>query len=57
MRQAIAVSIKITAVFVKFREMLISQKDLQLKFEQLEKVIVQPDNDIQTISLVLKQLI
>jgi hypothetical protein len=45
-QQAITMSIRIIEVFVKFREMLISQKDLLLKFEQLEKLIVQHDDDI-----------
>jgi len=56
-QRAIAMSIKIIEVFVKFREMLVSQKDLLLKFEQLEKVIVQHDDDIQSIFRALKQLI
>jgi DnaJ-domain-containing protein 1 len=56
-QQAIAMSIKIIEVFVKFREMLISQKDLLLKFEQIEKLIVQHDDDIQSIFKALKQLI
>lgn len=56
-QQAIAVSIKIIEVFVKFREMLVSQKDLLLKFEQMEKLIVQHDDDIQIIFQTLKQLI
>jgi len=56
-QQAIAMSIKIIEVFVKFREMLISQKDLLLKFEQLEKLIVQHDDDINAIFAALKQLI
>ncbi len=56
-QQAIAMSIKIIEVFVKFREMLISQKDLLLKFEQLEKLIVQHDDDIQLIFQTLKQLV
>jgi hypothetical protein len=56
-QQAIAMSIKIIEVFVKFREMLISQKDLLLKFEQLEKLITQHDDDIQLIFQTLKQLI
>ncbi|MFD0749118.1 ORF6N domain-containing protein [Mucilaginibacter calamicampi] len=56
-QQAIAMSIKIIEVFVKFREMLISQKDLLLKFEQLEKLMVQHDDDIQLIFQTLKQLI
>ena len=56
-QQAITMSIKIIEVFVKFREMLISQKDLLLKFEQLEKLVVQHDNDIQALFTALKQLI
>ncbi len=56
-QQAIAMSIKIIEVFVKFREMLISQKDLLLKFEQLERLIVQHDDDIQLIFQTLKQLV
>jgi DnaJ-domain-containing protein 1 len=56
-QQAITMSIRIIEVFVKFREMLISQKDLLLKFEQLEKLIVQHDDDINAIFAALKQLI
>lgn len=56
-QQAIAMSIKIIEVFVKFREMLISQKDLLLKFEQLEKLVTLHDDDIQSIFRALKQLI
>ena len=56
-QQAIVMSIKIIEVFVKFREMLISQKDLLLKFEQIEKLVIQHDDDIQSIFRALKQLI
>lgn len=56
-QQAISMSIKIIEVFVKFREMLISQKDLLLKFEQLEKLVIQHDDEIQSIFQALKQLI
>jgi hypothetical protein len=56
-QQAITMSIKIVEVFVKFRELLISQKDLLLKFEQLEKLVVQHDDDIQALFQALKQLI
>jgi len=56
-QQAITMSIKIIEVFVKFREMLISQKDLLLKFEQLEKLVVQHDDDIRALFQALKQLI
>ncbi len=56
-QQAIAMSIKIIEVFVKFREMLISQKDLLLKFEQIEKLVIQHDDDLQAIFQALKQVI
>jgi len=56
-RQAITMSIKIIEVFVKFREMLVSQKDLLLKFEQLEKLVIRHDDDIEHIFQALKQLI
>src|SRR6201996_3219518 len=56
-QQAIAMSIKIIEVFVKFREMLITQKDLLLKFEQLEKLVIKHDDEIQTIFNALKQLL
>jgi len=56
-QQAIAMSIKIIEVFIKFREMLMTQKDILLKFEQLEKLVIQHDDDIQSIFNALKQLI
>lgn len=56
-QMAIAMSIKIIEVFVKLREMLITQKDLLLKFEQIEKLVIQHDDDIQAIFQALKQLI
>ncbi|WP_158826550.1 ORF6N domain-containing protein [Mucilaginibacter lacusdianchii] len=56
-QRAIEMSIKIIEVFVKFREMLISQKDMLLKFEQLEKLVVQHDDNIAAIFQALKQLI
>ena len=55
-QQAIVMSIKIIEVFVKFREMLITHKDLLLRFEQLEKLLVKHDDDIQAIFQTLKQL-
>jgi hypothetical protein len=56
-RQAIAISIKIIEVFVKFREMLITQKDILLKFEHLEKLVLQHDDAISALFQALKQLI
>ena len=56
-QQAITMSIKIIEVFIKFRELLINQKDVLLKFEQLEKLVIQHDDDIQALFQALKQLI
>jgi hypothetical protein len=56
-KQAIGMSIKIIQVFVKFREMLITHTDLLLKFENLEKLVTQHDDKIQSIFQALKQLI
>jgi hypothetical protein len=56
-QQNIVMSIKIIEVFVKFREMLITQKDILLKFEHLEKLVVQHDDDISALFQALKQLI
>jgi hypothetical protein len=56
-QRAIAMSIKIIEVFVKFREMLITHKDLLLKFERLETLVVQHDDDIKALFNALKQLI
>lgn len=50
-------SIKIIEVFVKFREMLITQKDILLKFEHLEKLVINHDDDITALFDALQQLI
>lgn len=56
-QRAIAMSIKIIEVFVKLRELVAGQKDMLLRFENLEKLIVQHDNDIQALFNALKKLI
>ncbi len=47
--QAITMSIRIIEIFVKLREALLTHKDMLLKFEQLERVIVQHDGEIRVI--------
>jgi hypothetical protein len=61
---AIAVNIEIIRVFTKMREMLSNNKDLVLKIEQLEKNMLEQNNqvsqntaDIQTVFQALKALL
>lgn len=56
-QRAIVMSIRIIEVFVKLRELMMGQKDMLLRFEQLEKLILQHDSDIQALFNALKQLI
>lgn len=56
-QRAITMSIKIIEVFVKLREFMMGQKDILLRFEQLEKLLVRHDRDIQALFAALKQLI
>jgi hypothetical protein len=60
---AIDVNIQIIRVFTRMREVLLSQKDLVLKIEKLEKAVLEQDNrtgkhdeEIREIFLVLKGL-
>jgi len=53
---AVEVNIRIIRIFTKFREMLLTHKDILLKLEQLEKQVIQNSGDIEMIFLVLKQL-
>ncbi len=61
---AIEVNIKIIRIFTKMRELLITNKDILLKLEQLENKILRQDdtiskhdNDMQMIFAALKQLL
>jgi len=56
-QRAITMSIKIIEVFVKLREFMMGQKDILMRFEQLEKLLVRHDSDIQALFAALKQLI
>jgi hypothetical protein len=55
--QAIQMSIRIIEIFVKIREMLLANKDILLKLEQLEKNVMLNNKEIKTIFEALKQLI
>jgi hypothetical protein len=63
-KQAITVNIRIMRVFSRLREVLLTNKDILLKLEQLEKQVMKHDGkitkhdgDIQLIFTYLKQLI
>jgi len=54
---AIEMSIKIIDIFVKMREMLLTNKDILLKLEKMEGQVNLHNEDIKKIFSVLKQLI
>jgi hypothetical protein len=54
---AIQVNIRIIRVYTKLREMLLTNKDILLKLEQLEQKVASHDDNIQLIFSALKQLI
>lgn len=54
---AIEVNIRIIRIFTRLREMALTQKDILLKLEQLEKKVVQHDDDIRVIFDYLKKLL
>jgi hypothetical protein len=63
-RQAIAVNIQIMRIFTKIREMLVTNKDVVLKREQIERKMMKQDEllnrheeEIQVIFDALKQLL
>ncbi|MDN5217180.1 ORF6N domain-containing protein [Fulvivirgaceae bacterium BMA12] len=51
------VSIQIIRIFTKMREMIVTQKDILLKIEQLERKGINHDKNIKQIFQVLKQLV
>ena len=55
--RAIEMSIKIIEIFIKMREMLMSQKDIILKLEKMEKLLTNHDQDIAVIFDYLKKLL
>lgn len=56
-KKAMEVSVRIVEIFVKLLELILTQKDILLKLEQLEKQVLQNSEDIQTIFSALKQLL
>ena len=55
--RAILVNIHIIRVFTRMRELLSTHKDVLLKLEQLERKVVQQDDDIKVIFEYLKELL
>jgi len=55
--RAIKVNIHIIRLFTKMREMLLNNKEVLLKLEQMEKNVLQNSNDVKMIFEALKQLI
>ena len=54
---AVQVSIRIIEIFVKMREMLLSNSEVLLKLEQLERRVDQNSDDIQVIFAALKEML
>jgi hypothetical protein len=54
---AIKVNIQIIRVFTRMRSLLLTQKDILLKLEQLERKVGTQDQDIELIFQYLKQLL
>lgn len=55
--RAIEVNIQIVRIFTKLREMILTNKDILLKLEQLENKVSSHDENIQMIFEALKQLL
>ena len=55
--QAIKMSIRLIEVFVKIREMMLTNKDILLKLEGIEKSVNEHDENIQVIFEALRQLL
>lgn len=55
--RAVLMNIHIIRVFTRMREMLSTHKDVLLKLEQLERKVVQQDDDIKLIFDYLKELL
>lgn len=56
-KRAVLVNIHIIRVFTRIRQMLLTHKDILLKLEQLERKVVQHDDDIKLIFDYLKELL
>lgn len=56
-KRAITVNIQIMRIFTKLREMLLTNKEILLKLEQIEKKVLSHDEEIKVIFDYLKQLL
>jgi len=54
---AIKVNIQIVRIFTRMRKFLVTQKDILLKLEQLERQVTKNSEDIQMIFAALKKLL
>ena len=55
--RAIQVNIQIMRIYAKLREMLLTNKDILLKLEKLERNVVKHDQDIKVVFGYLKELL
>ena len=56
-KQVIIMSIRIIEIFVKFRESLLTHKDILLKLEQMESKLTRHDEEIKLIFHYVKELL
>jgi len=55
--RAILVNIQIIRIFARLREMVLANKDILLKLEQLEKQVTKHDGDMQVVFRTLRKLL
>jgi hypothetical protein len=55
--RAIKVNLQIIRLFSKMRKMILTNKDILIKFEQLEKQVIQNNSDIKVVFRALKDLL
>ncbi|MFD0999042.1 hypothetical protein ACFQ21_06975 [Ohtaekwangia kribbensis] len=55
--RALVMSVRIIEIFVKLREVLLSNKDILLKVERLERKVVTNDVDIKLMFEYIKELL
>lgn len=55
--RAIEVNVRIVRIFTQMREMMMTNQEILLKLEQLERQVVQNSEDIQMIFAALKELL
>ena len=55
--RAIEMNIQVVRIFNRMKEMLLTNKDILLKLEQLEKQVLQNSGDVELIFKTLRQLL